>query len=160
MRIVAYGLPGPQGSKRHVGKGVMIESSKKVKPWREAVKLAALDIRSGAPPIDAPVEAVMVFTVVRPRSHYRSGRNAHLLREGAPARPGTTPDLSKLARSTEDALTEAGVWRDDALLVEYARLAKVYANEDPDALDSPGVVIDVRPITKPAMEADEQPTTP
>ena len=28
------GIPGAQGSKRHVGNGVMVESSKKVKPWR------------------------------------------------------------------------------------------------------------------------------
>lgn len=27
------GLPAPQGSKKHVGHGVMVESSKKVKPW-------------------------------------------------------------------------------------------------------------------------------
>ena len=35
------GTPGAQGSKRHVGHGVMIESSKKVKPWRTDVKTAA-----------------------------------------------------------------------------------------------------------------------
>ena len=28
------GVPGAQGSKRHVGRGVMLESSKKVAPWR------------------------------------------------------------------------------------------------------------------------------
>src|SRR5690606_25696178 len=83
----------------------------------------------------------MVFTLARPRSHYRTGRNAHLLRDSAPARPTGAPDLSKLARATEDALTEAGVWKDDAAVVEYRRLAKVYPGSDPDALDQPGVLI-------------------
>lgn len=34
--------PAPQGSKRHVGKGVMIESCANVKPWRELVAQAAM----------------------------------------------------------------------------------------------------------------------
>ena len=36
-----YGTPAPQGSKRHVGRGVMVESSKKVAPWRQDVVAAA-----------------------------------------------------------------------------------------------------------------------
>jgi Holliday junction resolvase RusA-like endonuclease len=43
----------------------------------------------------------------------------------------------------EDALTAAGVWVDDARVVEYTRLAKVFCNEDPEALDRPGVVIHI-----------------
>ena len=54
------------------------------------------------------------------------------------------PDLSKLLRSTEDALTDAGLWADDARVVEYERLAKVYPGEDPEALPVPGVRIEIR----------------
>lgn len=144
--VSVKGIPGPQGSKRHVGKGIMIESSKKVKPWREAVRSTSADHMGYAPSFDGPLLVDMVFTFLRPKSHYRTGRNAHLLRDDAPTRPKSKPDLSKLARSTEDALTDAGVYRDDALIVEYGRLAKVWANEDPDALDSPGVVIRIYTI--------------
>jgi len=143
MRIVVYGTPGPQGSKRHVGNGIMVESSAKVKPWRLAVKYEALAVRAGAPPIDGPVFVRMVFTFLRPKSHYRTGKNAHLLRDDAPKQPCVAPDLSKLLRSTEDALTDAGVWRDDSRVVEYVRAAKVWANEDVDALPTPGVVIEI-----------------
>lgn len=146
IEIVVRGIPGPQGSKRHVGGGRMIESSKKVKPWREAVVTEAVDVRDGAPALTGPLAVEMVFTLTRPKSHYRTGRNAHMLRDDAPARPASKPDTSKLLRSTEDALTTAGVYRDDALIVEYLRAAKVYANEDPDALDSPGAVIRIYPI--------------
>lgn len=153
--IVVYGAPGPQGSKRFLGsktsgKGIMVESSKKVKPWREAVRSSAILVRQTLgdtalerAPLDEPLYVRMVFTLVRPRGHYRTGKNAHLLRDRAPDRPSGPPDLSKLARSTEDALTDAGIWRDDSRLVEYLRLAKVYANEDPDALDAPGVKIEI-----------------
>lgn len=141
MRIVVLGTPGPQGSKRFLGnsktgRGILVESSKKVKPWREAVVYAAREVvqQGGYPfPLDAALVVSMVFTLAKPQS--------------APKRrvtyPCRTPDLSKLARSTEDALTQAGVWRDDARVVEYSRLAKVYPNEDDDALDVPGVVVTI-----------------
>jgi Holliday junction resolvase RusA-like endonuclease len=142
MKIIVYGTPGPQGSKRFVGKadghGVMVESSKKVKPWREDVKTAALEARAGAPPMDGPLVVRMVFTLRKP--------------ESAPKRrvtyPCRTPDLSKLARSTEDALTQAGAWVDDARVVQYERLAKVFPNEDPESLDAPGVRIEIRRMTE------------
>lgn len=131
ITIIAYGIPGPQGSKKHVGRGVMVESSKKVKPWRESVHFAALQVRNGAAPLDCPLRVRMVFTMPKPAS--------------APKRRRTwamrVPDLSKLLRSTEDALTTSGIWRDDARVVEYARAAKVFAGEDPEALEAPGVRI-------------------
>ena len=39
-RVFIPGVPAPQGSKRHVGGGRLVESSKKVKPWRRAVNAA------------------------------------------------------------------------------------------------------------------------
>jgi Holliday junction resolvase RusA-like endonuclease len=146
ITVIVHGNPAPQGSKRHVGRGILVESSKHVGPWRNAVRFDAAtavehlgDRWPGA--LDGPLVLDMVFTTTRPKNHYRTGRNAHLLRDDAPARPASPPDLSKLARSTEDALKDAGVYVDDARIVEYGRLAKVYAGEDPDALASPGAVI-------------------
>lgn len=138
MRIVVYGLPAPQGSKRFLGvrggKGILVESSKRVKPWRELVWAAAVAARQG-PPIDAPIMCRMIFTLPKPAS--------------APKRrqtwPCKTPDLSKLIRSTEDALTNAGVWKDDARVVECVA-AKRYPGEGEGALDAPGVVIEIEAI--------------
>jgi Holliday junction resolvase RusA-like endonuclease len=156
LDIRVYGAPAPQGSKRAVvhkqsGKAIVMESSKRVKPWREAVTAAALATGAGdRAPYDGEVIVSMVFTFARPKSHYRTGRNAHLLRPDAPARPGKPPDLSKLLRSTEDALTHV-VWTDDARIVEYGRAAKVWVGEDPDALDRPGAVITVWPARSDAV---------
>lgn len=149
LKITVYGLPAPQGSKKHVGNGVMIESSAKVKPWRQDVKQAALDAIAQLPdwtPLDGPLVASMVFTFARPKGHYRTGRNAHLLRDAAPARPAVTPDLSKILRSTEDALTGV-IWADDARVVGYAHLGKFYAGTNAaDVLTMPGCVIRVWPL--------------
>lgn len=135
--IVVSGRPAPQGSKRHVGKGVMVESSRHVKPWREDVRQAALLVADDGP-LDGPLAVRMVFTVAKPKSAPKTRRTW----------PASMPDLSKLVRSTEDALTSAGLWRDDARVVEYDRLAKVYPGEDPEALDSPGVLIAVRRVVE------------
>lgn len=149
ITITVFGLPAPQGSKRHVGNGVMIESSKKVKPWRQDVKHAAIDATDTYVDwtiLDGPLAVSMVFTFARPKGHYRTGRNAHLLRDAAPSRPHGMPDLSKIVRSTEDALTGV-VWHDDARVVEYVRLGKWYAGTDaPDVLAVPGCVIRVWPL--------------
>ncbi len=131
--ITVHGRAAPQGSKRHLGRGVMVESSKAVKPWREAVKAAALDVGGH---IAGPVIASMVFTMPKPQSAPKRRRTW----------PDRTPDISKLLRSTEDALTDSGVWEDDARVVLYERVAKVFPGEDRDAMPHPGAVIRLRPM--------------
>jgi Holliday junction resolvase RusA-like endonuclease len=173
LRIVVLGQPAPQGSHRsfavrrkdaagqwqYTGKTVHAESSEaRVDRWRSDVMAAARKVVAcrcpddcGALalgyPLDEPLVARMVFTFARPKSHYRTGaKTAHLLREAAPRRPSGRPDLSHLIKSTEDALTSAGVWRDDSLIVDYTRAAKVYAKEDDEALALPGAFIEIYPL--------------
>lgn len=126
LHFTAHGTPAAQGSKRHVGNGVMVESSKKVKPWRQDVVAAALeaieDIR-GFEPLAGPVDVDVVFYFVRPKSHYRANGR---LKESAPEHVAKRPDIEKVLRSTFDAMTTAGVWRDDALVVRVAA-EKLYA---------------------------------
>ena len=127
LMVRVHGIPAPQGSKRHVGNGRMIESSKEVGPWREAVKAAVLTATGRRPTtLDGPVEIIMTFYLPRPKSHYGTGRNASRVRDSAPTEPTTKPDLDKLVRSTLDALTDVGVLRDDAQVVRI-EAAKVYA---------------------------------
>lgn len=144
MTITVYGIPGPQGSKRFVGhakngRGIMVESSAKVKPWREAVKWAVRE--NAAERITGPLRVSMVFTLPKPKS-------APKLRQTWPDRK---PDVSKLVRSTEDALTDAGAWDDDARVVECFS-AKRYPGEGPDAMEAPGVVIRIERISDTSVE--------
>ena len=118
FRVV--GIPAPQGSKRHVGNGRMIENSKKVGPWRESVKAAALvAIGDGASfPMRGPLKVTIEFTLCRPKGHYGTGKNSDRVKDSAPYFQESKPDLDKLVRSTFDALTEAVIWMDDAQVVE------------------------------------------
>jgi crossover junction endodeoxyribonuclease RusA len=126
------GAPAAQGSKKHVGRGIMIESSKKVKPWREAVVWAA---REYGMAMGGAVHVNLTFTLPKPKS--------------APKRrvtlPDRKPDIDKLCRSTLDALVTAGCIEDDARVVSLSA-SKVYPNEGQDALDVPGAVIEIRRI--------------
>lgn len=103
--------PAPQGSKRHVGNGRMVESSARVKPWREAVRTEAL--ATGFRLTDQPVYLHLLFRFRRPQGHYGAKGT---LRPSAPVDVVTRPDLDKLCRSTLDALTGTLI-RDDSQVV-------------------------------------------
>ena len=132
IELRVYGIPAPQGSKRHVGNGVMIESSKKVKPWRQDVRAAAIDHYEGLV-IGRAVEIEIVFLFARPKSHYGTGKNANKLKQKAPefVTSSATGDIDKLCRSTLDGLSaKAGgtVIKDDSLVVSL-KAVKKYAKE-------------------------------
>lgn len=145
LTITVYGTPGAQGSKRHVGHGIMIESNKRVKPWRQDVKTAAENtLPHDWTPFTGPVAVDILFWFARPKSHYRTGRNAHLLRDDAPtyATSHACGDLEKLVRATNDALTAAGIWTDDALVAEL-HTTKVYADHG----QRPGATISIEALS-------------
>ena len=112
----------------------MVESSALVKPWRQDVVAAALAAYVNQKPLDGPLTVRMFFTVPKPKSAPRSRRTW----------PDRKPDLSKLPRSTEDALKTAGVIADDARIVEYERLAKVFPGEEPESLWASGALSVIR----------------
>lgn len=145
ITLVVYGSPAPQGSKKFLGTftgkdgrthAKLGESSAKVKPWRQDVKAEAIRVRAGAAPLDEPLSVRMVFTVPKPASAPKRRRTF----------PMRKPDLSKLVRSTEDALVDAGLIADDARIVEYTRTVKVFPGEDPESLEAPGVRITISPM--------------
>jgi crossover junction endodeoxyribonuclease RusA len=113
--------PAPQGSKRHVGGGRMIESSAKVKPWREAIRQGAL--ATGAPMTLEPVFVSLLFRFIRPKGHLNTKGQ---LKPSASVEHITRPDLDKLVRSTLDGLTGT-LFKDDSQ-VAFLVASKEYSN--------------------------------
>ena len=144
ITLRAYGLPAPQGSKRafnhpKTGRPVVVEqNARPVKAWRQAVIDVALPW-AGAAPAGQSVHVMLVFRFPRPLAHYGTGRNRGALKPGAPKWPHGRPDLDKLARSTLDALTAAGVWADDGQVASLI-LSKIYTD---GPADQPGAVIEI-----------------
>ena len=135
ITLEVRGTPAPQGSKRPVrlGKGDnsrigMVESSAKVKPWRDAVRAEAS--RAFIAPHTGPVSVILLFLLARPKSLPR--RVTH---------PVNRPDLDKLVRSTLDGLKEGGAFKDDSLVISITT-SKAYAMNG----QSPGCTIRVSPV--------------
>lgn len=113
--ITVFGHPAGQGSKRAVGtrggRAIMVESSRHLKPWRQAVTAAAVEAKAAF-----RLRPVMLDIIVRwprPASHLtKSGA----LRSGAPMFPSMV-DADKLARGILDALTGCA-YRDDRQVVD------------------------------------------
>lgn len=148
MRLAFYvfGIPGAQGSKRHVGNGVMVESSKRVKPWRaDVVNAARNTVDPDWRPLTGPVWISYSFTFPRPKSHYGTGRNADKLKPNAPTFVTSRQcgDIEKLARSCGDALVAAGILADDSLIVSLLA-SKTYAVDH----EPPGAHIQIQELNQ------------
>lgn len=110
--------PAPQGSKKSLGNGIMIESCKNLKPWRNLVSCAAVE--SKAILMRGPVKMSVVFLFTRPSSHFKRDGTLKILEPSitsathnrAPVYHAIKPDISKLLRSTEDALSKL-LYEDD-----------------------------------------------
>ena len=128
--FIVPGVPAPQGSKTHKGRGVMVESSSRTKPWRSDVKFAAEEALHTLPwRAIMPMQVEATFVFKRPNSHHVAGDPARELKANAPKysvkRIG---DLDKLCRAICDALT--GVAYDDDSQVVSLIAHRRYANPD------------------------------
>lgn len=72
-----------------------------------------------------PVWASVTFRLLRPASHYGTGKNAATVKPSAPEWPVGYPDIDKLARCTLDALSGLA-FQDDARIVSLY-VGKAYA---------------------------------
>ncbi|MBK1785121.1 RusA family crossover junction endodeoxyribonuclease [Prauserella cavernicola] len=146
--VFVPGIPRPQGSKRafhhkQSGKIVQMEVSQHVKTWRGDIRDAL--VGADRPRLDGSVDVDLVFVMPRPKSHYRTGRNAHLLRDNAPVAPTGKPDIDKLVRAVLDAIGSAGVWGDDSQVVEL-HAVKRYAGGSGAQVEASGVHITIRAV--------------
>ena len=99
------GIPKPQGSMRHVGRGRIIHSSPALLPWRERIVQAILD--QECDPFDGPVHVrIHVFLPIPKKPKHRLPISR------------ATGDIDKHARCTLDALQLSGIIPDDSHVVD------------------------------------------
>jgi Holliday junction resolvase RusA-like endonuclease len=118
IQFVVYGKPQPAGSKRAFpfkkrdGKiGVAVsDANPNSRDWKNAVASAAREAFTCESLIDGPVRLYLEFYLPRPKSHLKSNGD---YRGSAPLFHVQRPDVLKLARGVEDALTGV-IWRDDS----------------------------------------------
>ncbi len=139
LTFALHGLPISQGSKSfkgfsRSGRAIMVESSKALKPWRTMVQTVICAAKTATPqpnlgwPLLGPVAVDLCFTMRKPAGAPKLRRTW----------PVVYPDVDKCARSVLDAATLAGLWGDDAQVVDL-HAWKVYPLETPRALRQPGL---------------------
>lgn len=127
--FIVYGTAAPAGSKRVVpaggragGRPIVIDDSKRSTPWKRDVAKEAAAAMLGRPLLEGAIALQLRFYLPRPKGHY----GVRGVLPSAPHYPIVRPDVLKLARGVEDALTGI-VWRDDAQIVIEA-LVKRYGD--------------------------------
>lgn len=135
IQFVVHGIPQPRGSKitqvmydRVTGdpvidengrvKTYMRDANKKSGPWMKLVAEYARVCMSYRDLLEGPVLLGAQFYFQRPQSHLGTGRNAGKLRGSAPVEHANVPDLTKILRAVEDAMTGI-VYEDDRKIVRY-----------------------------------------
>lgn len=148
IRFFVVGTPKPAGSKRafvnkNTGKAILTDMSGQAgKDWRHDIQAFAQKVYTGAP-LEEPLQLRVVFRQVRPKGHFGTGKNAHLLKPNAPMYPTGKPDCTKLLRSLEDSLTGI-IWRDDAQIVSQSAWKFYCDDENP----RPGALIVVEVLER------------
>lgn len=122
--------PVGQGNHRVNAWGAIYETSRNHGEWRTAVTYAAKSAMRRASWFTCEGPCILDVTFF-----------LHEPKKPKFVVPAVVPDTSKLIRSTEDALTDAGVWKDDSLVVEI-HAYKRYCDED---FTDPGAWIQVQP---------------
>lgn len=148
------GTPAPAGSKKafvlkrggqYTGRAIVTDDCKRSKPWQQEIKHAAAVYfattgASDGSLIRGPLRVSFTFRMRRPQGHFGSGKNAGVVKDSAPKFPAVKPDVLKLARCVEDALTNVA-WVDDAQIVSET-LVKEYAAPDQPS----GVLVEIQEI--------------
>lgn len=132
IAIRVEGRPAPQGSKTKGAHGGMREASIYLAPWRAKVRNTA----------HYHLNALGFQTDVRP--YFRGAvvvRRLEFIMLAEQQLDGK-PDLDKLTRAVFDALTYAGLWADDGLVVRIERLSERHALPG----EPPGCYIEVEPF--------------
>jgi Holliday junction resolvase RusA-like endonuclease len=117
IRFFVPGIPRPGGSKKgfyikKLNRVVVTEDNKRSKDWRASVGDKAFEAVTA--PLAGPLRVTFAFYLPRPKGHFNSRGE---VRPSAPKYPTGKPDVTKLIRSTEDAM-KGIAWNDDSQIVE------------------------------------------
>jgi len=121
--MYSYRIPGtaiPQGSKSVTKTGLMFDSNKNLKAWRNHATETIAKQHPLEHPILGALAADIHIYLPKPKTVTRNY-------------PSVKPDIDKLARAILDSLTAAGAIKDDSLICEL-HISKTYTTLNPKVL--------------------------
>ena len=116
MIILIQGDPKPQAGPRASRRGNHIHMYSPKTEWRNHClkTLKEQDVY-----FDKAINLNLIFYMPRPKSHYRTGKFSHLLKDNAPSFHTKKPDVDNLSKAVLDAMTDAGILSDDSIVVQH-----------------------------------------
>lgn len=123
--------------------GVYNPNDNGVKEWKQLItwKARAEGGRMKIPrPITGPIQLTLIFKILRPKSHFRTGKNSHLIKDSHKCEwHFQKPDDDNLKKAVQDALTASGIWKDDCQVC-FSIIAKHWVQK------KPGVEIQIKSL--------------
>ena len=113
--MITFTIPGnpvaqPRVKARQAGKFIQVYTpEKKIKPYKDAIKLVASQAMAGKPPIEGPIGVCIHFYFDRPKSHTKRQRECGYHSQ--------KPDIDNLTKAVFDALNEI-CFQDDSQIWE------------------------------------------
>lgn len=130
-----------KGTREFTGRVAVADRNALTPLWRRSVVKAARPNGRALvrPVLTEPLIVRLLFALPRPVSVRHTVRPYPIVR----------PDVDNLVKPTHDALTDSGIWKDDALVISLMT-SKAYVNgfhaDGTSALDVPGCVIEIYKI--------------
>jgi Holliday junction resolvase RusA-like endonuclease len=75
-----------------------------------------------------PIKCILNFYCKRPKTHYKTGKNAHILKDSSPKYNINNKDLDNMVKFVLDALNDK-LYTDDSLIFEIT-CSKMYSEKD------------------------------
>jgi Holliday junction resolvase RusA-like endonuclease len=140
--VRVYGTPKGQPRARAFARNGLVRmyDPSTAEGWKSQIA-EAMRPHLPAVPYDVPMRLDVGFYMPRPKAHFRTGKNAGILRDDAPVWFTARPDRDNCDKACLDTLTQIGFWKDDSLAV-LGTIAKRYCNVG----EKPGAVIEFREV--------------
>ncbi len=143
IQFTVHGDPKPQPRPRAFSRNgtARVYDPHTAEGWKSAIADAAQP-HCPREPWRGPVRVWLLFTFKRPKTHYRQGKHADLLRDDSPYWHTKKPDADNLAKAVLDTLTMLGFWKDDSQVAMLA-VDKCYCVDE-----QPGVTVEVNDLAR------------
>lgn len=123
------GTPKPQARPRFARRGKFVTTYSQTTDWKKVCIKNAKEIFACVGMYENAIRVDLDFFFQRPKSHYRTGKFSHLLRDDAPKYHVKKGDIDNLAKAVYDAMTDAGLLHDDCIIVR-GMTSKSYIKEE------------------------------
>lgn len=101
--------------------------------WKKLIAFAAKP-HCPKTPFQGPLRVNLHFWFARPKSHYGKRKGKPYIKESAPRSMTNKPDVDNLAKAVMDALTDVGIWSDDAQII-ITEITKRWSDDDSQGVD-------------------------